>query len=175
MSEESRKKISQAATGHGVSEETRKLISERTREAMSLMEDVSWKIRQRAAMLDPLVRQKISENTKAIMQTPEMKAKIEAGRPENWREQISAKLMGHVVSDETRRLNSEHVKEAMARPDVKQKRARTFQDPEYRMKISERMKGRKVSDETRQKNSNAAKEAWKKIKEKQVNECVDIP
>jgi group I intron endonuclease len=84
-----------------VCEQTRKLISERTREAM-LKVDPSTKVRQRNAMAREDVRQRISERTKTAMQRPEVIANQKAARDEVWRAKISETLKGHVISGETR-------------------------------------------------------------------------
>lgn len=96
-----------------VCEQTRQLISERTREAMAKA-DHSWKDRQRDAMANPDVRRKISERTIAAMQRPEVKAKLDAFTDNlEYRRKISEKLMGHVVTEETKRKISENTRKAM--------------------------------------------------------------
>ena len=84
-----------------VCDQTRKLISERTREAMAKCDPV-WKARQREAMNDPETRRLISERTQVAMNRPEVIAKQLAACDEAWRTRISETLKGHTVPDETR-------------------------------------------------------------------------
>ena len=85
-----------------ICEQTRRLISERTKLGMSKA-DPSWKDRQREAMNDLGVRKIISERTAAAMQRPEVKAKLDAFTDDpEFRRRMSEKLKGHVVSSETR-------------------------------------------------------------------------
>lgn len=88
--------------GEGPCELTRKLISERTKAAMSKL-DPSWKERQRLAMKDSETRATISDRTRSAMQKPEIKEKIAAIKQDpEINARISKKLKGHVVSEETR-------------------------------------------------------------------------
>lgn len=137
--------------GSGKDEQTRRLISERTKAAMS-KGDQTWKERQREAMSRHEVKQKISERTLIAMNKPEMKARMTA----------------IMASDEHRQVISNRTKEAMHRTEVREKqlsglvsiegkenirrahadpeyikkqsetKLRASQDPEYRRKISER-------------------------------------
>lgn len=84
-----------------VCDQTRQLISQRTREAMSKC-DPSHKVRQREAMTSLIVRQRISDRTKIAMQRPDVVAKTKAGQDDVWRAKISSTLLGHVISTETR-------------------------------------------------------------------------
>lgn len=111
-----------------VCEQTRKLISERTKASMAKL-DPSWKERQRNAMNDPNVKRTISDRTKSAMQRPEIKEKIAAIKQDpEVNERISKKLMGHVVSEETRRKISENTRKAMQRPEVQEKLAKRTSD-----------------------------------------------
>jgi len=97
-----------------VCEQTRQLISERTKNGMSKL-DPSHKDRQREAMKDPNVRQLISERTKDAMHRPEVKARCEAvAQDPEYRKRISETLMGHVVSEETKQKISINTRKAMA-------------------------------------------------------------
>jgi len=94
--------------GEGPCELTRKLISERTREAMALL-GPEHKKRQKEAMKDLKVRKKISDRTRAAMQRPEVIANTESGWSDRCTK-ISKTLKGHVVSEETRKKISEKLK-----------------------------------------------------------------
>jgi hypothetical protein len=127
-----------------VCDQTRKLISERTREAMMNV-DPSYKVRQREAMNDPETRRLISERTKQAMRRPEVIAKIAAVRDET-RLKISETLKGHEVTEETKKLISERTKAAMSDLDgshLEKLRSR-MKDPEVRKKMSDAGKKREA-------------------------------
>lgn len=145
--------------GEGPCELTRQLISQRTKDAMALLDD-SHKERQKEAMKDPELRKLISERTKE--NTPRGH-----NLSDEMKKRISDKLMGHKLSDERKKKISERTREAMKlkRESDPEWAVRQCQpkSEEQKRKISETLTGRKfepLSEEHRKKISDANKLAW---------------
>lgn len=137
LTEEGRKRISDANKGRKHSEETRKKMSENN------------------AMNNPENRKKISDKLKGRVITPEWHENmIKARQSTEYRKKLSEKLKGRKFSEE----HKQHIKDAWAKRKLK------GTSDETRKKMSDAQKGRKHTEETKRKisESNIGKHSKKR-------------
>jgi group I intron endonuclease len=167
LSDEARKKISEANKHRIISEETRQKMrdrkySEETRKKMSEAR------KGKKYLWSEEGRKKISEAAKRREISEETRKKISKGNKgktisEEHKKKLSEANKGKITSEETKRKLSEAMKNMSE--EIRQKRRGKKHSEETRKKMSEARKGKKHSEETKRKISEAKKKHYPVMKQ----------
>jgi len=153
VSDETRRKMSEAAKRRAADPEYKKAMSERTK----------------AQMARPGAKEKLSETTKKQMADPEKKkamqdAQFQALQSPEVRAKMSESAKKKYADPEKGKAARDAVKEAMKRPEVRQKMSESankrWKDPEQRKATSESSKAQMSDPEMRANAIKAAKDYW---------------
>ena len=136
LSEEHKRKLSEAQKKRYQNPEERKKISEAMKKAHE----------------NPEVRKKISNASKKMWQNPDYKEKMIIHVKERWQ------------NSDYKKKTSEAIKKAYENPELREKRSeavkKRYENPEERKKTSEAIKKAHENPEVRKKISNASKKMW---------------